>query len=125
MSRSIVTGTVWYSVIMHFITQTLVTAFSLILIARLLPGITFSGLGALIITAVVLGILNALVRPLLVILTLPITIVTLGLFLFVINGILLYATSLFVSGFTVANLFTAVVASFAIAVISFIVNRFI
>jgi putative membrane protein len=110
---------------MHFITQTLVTAFSLILIARVLPGITFSGLGALIITAVVLGILNALVRPLLVILTLPITIVTLGLFLFVINGILLYATSLFVSGFAVANLFTAVVASLAIAVISFIVHRFI
>ncbi len=110
---------------MHFIKQTLVTALSLILVAHILPGIQFSGLGALILAAVVLGLLNALVRPLLVILTLPITILTLGLFLFVINGILLYATAFFVTGFTVINFLTAIIASLCIAVVSFLVNRII
>jgi len=110
---------------MHFIKQTLVTAFSLIVVAHILPGIEFSGLSALIIAAVVLGLLNAFVRPLLVILTLPITILSLGLFLFVINGILLYAAASFVPDFAVASLLTAVMASLIIAVISFIVNRII
>ena len=110
---------------MHFIKQTVVTAFSLIVVAHLLPGIEFSGLGALIVAAVVLGLLNALVRPFIVILTLPITILTLGLFLFVINGIVLYATAYFVTGFTVTSLFTAVIASLIIAVVSFIVNRIV
>jgi putative membrane protein len=110
---------------MHFVTQTLVTALCLILVSHILPGIEFTGLGPLILTAVVLGLLNALVRPILVILTLPITILTLGLFLFVINGIILYATAYFVTGFAVADLFTAVVASLIIAFISFLINRLI
>jgi Mycobacterial 4 TMS phage holin, superfamily IV len=70
----------------HIITRIVVTAFSLILVAQFVPGIAVDSIVTAIIAAILLGILNTLVRPVLVILTLPVTIVTLGLFIFVINA---------------------------------------
>ena len=108
---------------MSFITQTLVTAFALVLVAYILPGITITGLAPLLFAAIVLGLLNAVVRPILVVLTLPITILTLGLFLLVINATLLYGASLFVEGFSVQNFATAMIGSLLVTIISAITGR--
>jgi putative membrane protein len=110
---------------MHLIKQTVVTALSLVVVAHIVPGIHFTGLVALLLAAVVLGLLNALVRPILVILTLPVTILTLGLFLFVINGFVLYLTAYFVTGFSVSGWLPAIIGSLLIALISSIVNRLV
>lgn len=75
----------------------------LILIAEVVPGINFTGLWAAIMTSIVLGFLNAIIRPLLIILTLPVNILTLGLFTFVINGLMFWLASTIVKGFDIQN----------------------
>ena len=105
--------------------QTLVTAISLVVVTHIVPGIHVMGLIPLLLAALVLGLLNALVRPVLVILTLPVTIFTLGLFLFVINGFVLYLTAYFVTGFSITGWFPAIIGSLLIALISSIVNRLV
>jgi len=73
-------------------------------------------------TAAILGIVNTIIKPILVILTLPITIMTLGLFTFIINGITLMITSNIVGGFDVSNIFAAVVASVLISIVNMILT---
>ncbi len=80
----------------------------------LIPGINVTSFWAALLTALVLGILNALVRPILVILTLPITIITLGLFLIVLNAILVWFTSTVVKGFEVTGFLPALEAAIII-----------
>ena len=70
-----------------FLVRLLITALGLWVADQLLPGITFFSTGALIVSALLLGFVNALVRPILIILTLPLTILTLGLFILIVNGI--------------------------------------
>ena len=100
----------------------IVTSVAILAVAKLLPGIEVNSLFALTMTVVILGILNAFLRPIMVIITLPITVVTLGLFLFIINGIILYLVSLFIDGFEISSLFTAIVASILITIVSGIIN---
>jgi putative membrane protein len=88
------------------IVHLLVSALLLWLVSQFVPGIYIRGFGSAIVAALVLGVVNFLVRPILVIITLPITILTLGLFLIVINALMLELTSSLVSGFHVAS-FTA------------------
>jgi putative membrane protein len=90
----------------RLIVHLLISAALLWLVSQFVTGIFISGFGAAILAALVLGIVNFLVRPILVIITLPITIVTLGLFLIVINALMLLLTSALVPGFHVAG-FTA------------------
>ena len=90
----------------RLIVHLLVSALLLWLVSQFVNGIYISGFGAAILAAVVLGIVNFLVRPILVIITLPITILTLGLFLIIINALMLLLTSALVPGFHVAS-FTA------------------
>ncbi len=99
-------------------TKLIVTMLALMLISTLLPGITVEGFWSVFWAALVLGLVNILIKPLFIILTLPITILTLGLFLFVVNGIMLYLSSYFVSGFYVANLFSAVIGALFVSIIS-------
>ena len=107
------------------ITKVFIIALALVLTAELLPWVTITGPSAAIIAALVLGFLNVLVRPVLVVLTLPISIVTLGLFLFVINALLVLLAASFVSGFMVDGFWAALLASLCISIISTLLNKFI
>jgi putative membrane protein len=108
---------------MQFITRLIISAFALVLIAYILPGITIDGLYPAFIAALILGILNAVVRPVLVILTLPITVVTLGIFIFVINAALFLFVASFVDGFHVDGFLPAFVGSFLVSVVSSIAHK--
>lgn len=91
----------------------------------LIPGISVHSFWAALLTALVLGILNALVRPILVILTLPITIISLGLFLIVLNAILVWFTSTVVKGFEVTGFLPALEAAIVIWFGSLLTNGLI
>jgi putative membrane protein len=107
------------------ITRILISALALLIVAYFLPGFTIDGLYTAIIGALILGLLNVLVRPVLIILTLPITLLTLGLFIFVINALLFLFVASFVEGFTVSGFWTAVIASIGVSIISAVGNRFV
>ncbi len=106
----------------HFLLRLLITAVAVLLAARLLPGIEITGGWALVFTVVILSVFNAFLRPLMIFLTLPITLLSFGLFIFVINGIILYLTSMLVSGFEIHSLLSAVVASILISIVSSVIN---
>ena len=86
-------------------------AAALLLVAHLYAGVTVTSFGAALIAALVLGLLNAIVRPLLVLLTLPVTLMTLGLFLFVINALMFWAASGLLQGFHVKDFWAALIGS--------------
>ena len=102
-----------------------ITAVSLWVASHLFSGIRFTSAGALIVAALLLGLANALVKPLLIVLTLPLTFLTFGLFLLVINALVLLLVSALVRGFTVTSFWTAFFASIFIAVLSFIIGAFV
>ena len=108
---------------MDAVARIIVTAFSLLVVAELIPGITVTGLTPALIAAVLLGILNALVRPVLVFLTFPITLLTLGLFIFVINAALFGFVSIYVDGFEVDGFWPALFGSLVVSMVSSFVNR--
>lgn len=95
-----------------------ITAFSLWGASLVFKGIRFSSTSALIVAALLLGFANAMLRPLLVFLTLPLTLVTLGLFVLVINALLLMLVAKLVSGFTISGFWTAFFASLFISILS-------
>ena len=97
----------------------LVAAIAIGIAGYLVPGVHVTLLGALM-AAIVLGALNLLVRPILFLLTLPITIVTLGLFSFVINAVLVLAAALVVPGFFVASFWTAFLFAIVLAVVNWV-----
>jgi putative membrane protein len=102
-----------------------INALALYATAWLLDGVDVSGFGAALVAAAVLAIVNAIIRPVLILLTLPVNILTLGLFTFVINGGMLLLVGRVVRGFEVSGLLTAVVASLILTVISAILNALI
>lgn len=110
---------------MKLITRIAITALALLLVAKLPIGVYIDSLTGALFAAIILGILNTLVRPLLVILTLPITILTLGLFIIVINAGLFYFAATFVDGFAVDGFLAAVLGSVLVSIISSIGNRFV
>lgn len=110
---------------MTIILRLLFNALGLILIAEYVPGITVDGFYPALIAAVVLGLLNIIIRPILLILTLPITIVTLGLFALVINGALFLFAASFIDGFAVAGFWYALLGSLLMSIISTLGNRWI
>ncbi len=110
---------------MKLIARIALTAFALLVVSELLAGIDIKSLGAAVIAAIILGLLNAVVRPILIILTLPITLLTLGLFIVVINASLFALAASFVDGFYVANFGWALLGSIIVSMISTIGNRFL
>jgi len=88
---------------LHLIARWIVNAAALMLVAYLYPGVAVASFGAALVAALVLGLVNAVIRPILVILTLPVTLLTLGLFIFVINGLLFWFVGSNLQGFTVAG----------------------
>ncbi len=100
----------------------IVNAGALFLVATLVPGVVWGSVPALFIAALVLGFLNALVRPVLFWLTLPITILTLGLFLIVLNALMLSVTAWLVPDFAVRGVVPALIGALALSLISFFTN---
>ncbi len=107
----------------YLISRILIGAFGLLLAAYVVPDIVVDGLYIAIIAAVILGVLNMIVKPILVILTLPVTIITLGLFIFVINAALFMFVASFIEGFTVNGFIPALLGSLIVTVVSTIGNR--
>lgn len=91
----------------------------------ILPGVSVSGFWAALITALVLGLVNVIIKPILLFLTLPINILTLGLFTFVINALLILLVSVIVTGFSVVNFWWALLFSIVITVLVYILNKII
>lgn len=98
----------------------LINAAALFLVGNILNGIHLGGFGSAMIAALVLGLVNALIRPILVILTLPVTVLTLGLFIFVINALLFLFVGKLLSGFMVDSFGTALLGSILYSIISWL-----
>lgn len=109
----------------QFLLTWLVTAISLMITAYIVHGFVVSNFGAAIIAAVVLGLVNAIVKPILVLLTLPLTIVTLGLFLFVINAITIWLAGALTPGFDVAGFVPALLGSIVLTLVASLINFFV
>lgn len=103
---------------MSILINWVVSAFAILVAAYLLPGVTVSSFTSALVVAVVLGIINAFIKPVLIILTLPINILTLGLFTFVINALLIILVANLVSGFKVNGFWWALLFSIVLSVIN-------
>lgn len=110
---------------MGFILKWLISTVAILITAYLLPGVSVSGFWAALIVAAVLGIVNVIIKPILVILTLPINILTLGLFTFVINALLIMLIAAIVSGFNVVNFWWALLFSIILSIITYILSRIV
>jgi putative membrane protein len=108
-----------------FLIRAAVVAVGLWVASLIVPGVSFTSNESLIWAALLLGIVNAIVRPILVILTIPITILTLGLFLLVINGLMVELVSHFLEGFQVAGLGTAILVSLVVSLTSWVISWFV
>jgi len=108
-----------------FLIRVLANALAILAAAYVLPGIEVSGGMALLAAGLVLALINAVVRPILLLLTLPITLVTLGLFLFVLNAFCLWLTSELVKGFEVHGFWPAVFGALFVSAVSWLVNAFL
>lgn len=96
----------------------LLNALALLAVAYIVPSIHVSGLGGALLAAAVIGLVNMLIRPILVILTLPVTVVTLGLFLLVINGLLFFFVGHLLNGFEVQSLLAGIIGAILYSLIS-------
>lgn len=105
---------------MTLLLQWLVNALALIVVANVLPGFTISSLFTALVLAVVLGVLNVIIRPILLLLTLPINILTLGLFTFIVNALVISLASTIVKGFDITSFGVAVWAAVILWFISWI-----
>jgi len=109
---------------MFFIFRLFIHMVAILIISYLLPGlIRVDGVWAALVAAFILGIVNTVLRPILIFFTLPITILTLGLFLLVVNGLMLWLVSAIVKGFYVNGLWGAVLGSLLISLVSWILSR--
>ncbi len=108
---------------MKILARVLFSILGILLAAYLVPGIYVAGVYTALIVAIVLGLLNMIVRPILFVLTLPITILTFGLFTFVLNGLLLWFVGTFIEGFEVRGLLPAILGALVISIVSWIGNH--
>src|SRR5262249_27009636 len=107
---------------MGFVLRVLVNAVAIWLATEIVPGITARSTTTVVVAALVLGLINAVVRPVLLVLTLPLTLVTLGLFLFVLNAVCLWLTSAIVPGFHVRGFWAAFGGALLVSVMSWAVH---
>ncbi|SEF71452.1 phage holin family protein [Flavobacterium urumqiense] len=107
---------------MNLLIRILVTSGLVLLIAHFMPGVHVAGFTTALIVAIVLGLLNIFIKPILVVLTLPVTIVTLGLFLLVINALIILLCTNIVGGFSVDSFWTALIFSIVLSLLQSIMN---
>ena len=105
-----------------FFVRFLVSALSLWLVDAILPGMALRGLGTIVLAALLLGLVNAIVRPLAIVLTLPFTILSLGLFLFVVNAAMLALVAWFLPGFTLGGFWSAVLGSLLVSIVGTVLS---
>jgi putative membrane protein len=110
---------------MGFLVRVAVNALAIMLAASILPGIAVDGIVSALAAAVLLGLVNAFVRPVLLILTLPITLLTLGLFLFVLNGLCFWLVASIVKGFHVAGFGSAMLGALVVSAVSWILTALV
>jgi putative membrane protein len=110
---------------MKLLVTWLLNALALLAVAYLVPNIHVDNIWIALIAAFVIGLANVLIRPLLIILTLPITLITLGLFIFVINGVLFWVVGNLLQGFEVRNLLSGIIGAIAYSVISWILSAIV
>ncbi len=111
---------------MRILVSWLVNAAALYVTAWLVPGILISGgLGPLLLAALVIGLINAVVRPVAVVLTLPITILTLGIFYLVLNGLLFYLAAAVTPGFALTGFWAAVLGALVMSVVGMVLHALV
>ncbi len=108
-----------------FVSRLLITALGLWAAATIVPGMTITGWGNLIIAALLLGIVNAVIRPILLILTLPLTVVTLGLFILVVNGLSLALVAWAMPGFRLSGIGSAILGSIVVGITGWFASSFV
>ena len=106
----------------HLIVKVLINAAALMFTSNLIDGIYVDGFGSVLVAAIISGIVNAIIRPLLLILTLPLNVLTLGLLTFVINGFMLKLAAAVVGGFDVVGMWPAIVGALVLSVVSTVLN---
>lgn len=107
---------------MQILMRVLVNTITVFVASALIPGVHIKGLLVTVLVAIILGVLNAFVRPVLVLLTLPVTVITFGLFVFVINALLIMLAASIVPGFAVDGFWWALLFSFALSVVGSFLN---
>ncbi len=108
---------------MRFVLSWFVYAFAIGIVAYILPGVRVEGIFAALVTALVLGFFNRILRPVLIIFTLPLTILTLGLFLFILNALMVLLAAAVVPGFVVAGFWWALLFSLVLSLVVFILGE--
>jgi putative membrane protein len=107
---------------MRFLARLVVNAVAVFLAANIVPGIHVAGPGTALLAGIILGFVNAIIKPVLFVLTLPITIITLGLFIFVVNAICLALAAWLVPGFTISSFGAAFLGALVISIVSWLVQ---
>ncbi|MDI3328417.1 MAG: phage holin family protein [Alicyclobacillaceae bacterium] len=110
---------------MRWILHLIINALALLLAARWIEGIEVRGWWAAVVAALILGLVNTFIRPILLFFTLPLNLLTLGLFTFVINGLLFYAVGHLVQGFEVRGFGAAILGSLLVTVVSYVLNKLV
>jgi len=108
---------------MYLLLRWLLNTLALFVVVNIVPGFHYRSIVSLAIAALILGLLNAIVRPILFFLTLPLTILTLGLFLIVLNAIMLELTAWLAPGFRIDDFVAAILGAIVLAIVSWITNR--
>lgn len=108
-----------------FLIRSVVSALGLWLASLIIGGISVQGTGVLLVAGILLGVVNAIIRPIMIILTLPFTILTLGLFLFVINAMMLGLVAWFLDGFAISGFWAALGGSIIISLTSWVASWYI
>jgi len=108
-----------------FLLHWAITAFSLWVASHIFKGLKFDNTASLIVSALLLGFANAIIKPLLIVLTLPLTLLTFGLFVLVINALMILLVAWLVKGFTVSSFWTAFFASLFIGLLSIVIGSFV
>ena len=110
---------------MGFIARVFITGLGLLLADALLPGVRFDGALSLWLAALLLGLVNAFVRPLVILVTLPLTLLTLGLFLLVVNGMMVLLVAWLMPSFHIAGLGSAILAALIVGLTGWLANAFV
>jgi putative membrane protein len=112
-------------VILRLVLVWLINALALIAVAYLMPSISVASFQAALVAALVLGLVNAVVRPVLVLLTLPVTILTLGLFIFILNGLLFWMVAEWIEGFSVGGFWAGVFGAIVFSLVSWLLSALV
>lgn len=108
---------------MKLIVRLAINVFALLVVEYLVPGFHLASISAAIVAAIVIGIVNTFIRPIIQLIALPVSILTFGLFALLINVFLLWMTSRFVPGFVIANFTTAIIASILLSLVSWFLQK--